>query len=436
MKELKCPKCGSVFTVDEADYASIVSQVKNQQFEEELKKRMQDVDALYKEKMKVEEAKAEAEFTDKMREKEEQLKQNELILAELRKDLAGIEEKKDAERREAMAQKESEIKELQGRIENSASATENAILKVREEMLKHVQEKEMRIAELEKQQELSCKEAELEKNALVQKHDAKVKDLELEISRYKDLKARLSTKMVGETLEEHCRVLYETTLRPLMPTATFGKDNDASDGTKGDFIFRDYDNGLEYISIMFEMKNEMDETGAKTKNEKHFPKLDSDRKKKNCEYAVLVSLLESDSELYNSGIVDVSHCHPKMYVIRPQFFIPLITLLVNASKKSIQYQRELVEAKSRSVDINNFQNHLDEFKRIFSGHYKNASNRFQEAVKGIDKTIGELEKIKKALLLSEDHLRLANKNAEELNLKELTADSPGLRAQWEELQKQ
>lgn len=196
MKELKCPKCGSVFTVDEADYASIVSQVKNQQFEEELKKRMQDVDALYKEKMKVEEAKTEAEFTNKLREKEEQLKQNELLLAELRKDLAGIEEKKDAERREAMAQKEIEIKELQGRIENSASATENAILKEREEMLKHVREKDMRIAELEKQQELSSKEAELEKNALVQKHDAKVKDLELEISRYKDLKARLSTKMV------------------------------------------------------------------------------------------------------------------------------------------------------------------------------------------------------------------------------------------------
>lgn len=438
MKELKCPKCGNVFTVDEADYASIVSQVKNEQFEAELKKRMQDVDALYKEKMKVEEAKAEAEFSDKIREKEDQLKQQELALVGLQKELADIEAKKEAEMREALAKKELEVKELQGRIDNNTAFTENEILKVRENLNKQLQEKELLIAELEKQQELSFKEAELEKNALVQEHNAKVKELEFQVSHYKDLKARMSTKMVGETLEEHCRVSYETTLRALMPTALFEKDNDASGGTKGDFVFRDFDNGLEYVSIMFEMKNEMDETDKKQKhkNEQFFKKLDADRKAKGCEYAVLVSLLESDSELYNSGIVDVSHHFPKMYVIRPQFFIPIITLLVNTSKKSIEYKRELVEAKNRSVDINNFQSRLEDFKRVFSGHYKDASNRFQEAVKGIDKTIGELEKIKKALLLSEDHLRLANKNAEDLNLKQLTVDSPGLRAQWEELQKQ
>ena len=326
----------------------------------------------------------------------------------------------------------------------SKSEKEKAVMKARSEMAEDLSRKneelsqlrsakELEIAELRNANTLMKSQSDLQKSAIKEEYETKLRLAQEQVDYYKDLKLKMSTKMVGETLEEHCKDSYETRLRPLLTSATFEKDNDASGGTKGDFIFRDFDNGLEYVSIMFEMKNEMDTTATKHKNEHFFKKLDADRKAKGCEYAVLVSLLESESELYNSGIVDVSHHYPKMYVIRPQFFIPLITLLVNSSKKSIEYKRELVEAKNQSVDVNKFQEKLEDFKRLFSTHYKHASDRFQDAIKGIDKTIKELEAIKTALVKSEDHLRLANKNAEDLNLKRLTADSPGLRAQLEEL---
>ena len=254
-----------------------------------------------------------------------------------------------------------------------------------------------------------------------------------QIDYYKDLKTRMSTKMVGETLEVHCSTLFNQLLRPIMPNAYFEKDNDASGGSKGDFIFRDSDNGQEYVSIMFEMKNEMDETSTKHKNEDFFKKLDQDRREKHCEFAVLVSLLEPDSELYNGGIVDVSHRYEKMYVIRPQFFIPLITLLVQTSKKSIEYQRQLAVARSQSVDVSRFEDQLNDFKDKFGKNYRLASAKFQTAIDEIDKSIQHLQKIKDSLIGSKNNLRLANEKADALTIKKLTRGNPTMKAKFDEV---
>lgn len=243
----------------------------------------------------------------------------------------------------------------------------------------------------------------------------------------------MSTKMVGETLEIHCSTLFNQLLRPIMPNAYFEKDNDDKEGSKGDFIFRDFEDGQEYVSIMFEMKNEMDTTATKHKNEDFLKKLDEDRRKKNCEYAVLVSLLEADSELYNGGIVDMSHRYPKMYVIRPQFFIPLITLLVQTSKKSIEYQRQLAVAQSQSIDVTNFESQLTEFKEKFGRNYRLAAEKFQTAIDEIDKSITHLQKIKDALIGSENNLRLANDKAESLTIKKLTQGNPTMKAKFDEI---
>jgi hypothetical protein len=249
---------------------------------------------------------------------------------------------------------------------------------------------------------------------------------------YKDLKTRMSAKMVGETLEIHCFTLFNQMLRPMMPFAYFEKDNDAQDGTKGDFIFRDSEDGIEYISIMFEMKNEMDTTATKHKNEDFFKKLDDDRRKKGCEFAVLVSLLEPDSELYNGGIVDVSYRYPKMYVVRPQFFIPIITLLVQTSKKSLEYRKKLMLAQSKEVDVTNFENKLNDFKTKFGRHYELASKKFEDAVKQIDDTIAKLLKVKENLLGSENNLRLATQDTEDLTIRKLTYKNPTMKQKFEE----
>ena len=242
----------------------------------------------------------------------------------------------------------------------------------------------------------------------------------------------MSTKMVGETLEMHCSTLFNQTLRSVMPNAYFEKDNDASSGSKGDFIFRDSEDGIEYVSIMFEMKNEMDTTSTKHKNEDFLKKLNDDRNKKGCEYAVLVSLLEQDNELYNGGIVDVSHRYPKMYVIRPQFFIPIITLLVQTSKKSLEYKRELALAKSKEVDVTNFENSLLDFQEKFGKNYRLASEKFNTAIQEIDKSISHLQKIKEALIGSENNLRLANNKAQDLSIKKLTKNNPTMRQKFED----
>jgi hypothetical protein len=275
-------------------------------------------------------------------------------------------------------------------------------------------------------------EAQARVQSMKEMFDMQLKEKQTQIDYYKDLKTRMSTKMIGETLEQHCSTLFNTTIRTLMPNAYFEKDNDASEGSKGDFIFYDKDDDFKYISIMFEMKNESDTTATRHKNEDFLKKLDEDRRKKGCEYAVLVSLLEPDNETYNSGIVDVSHRYEKMYVIRPQFFIPIITLLVQAAKKSLEYKRQLVIAQSKDVDVTNFEAKLSEFRDQFGKNVKNAHDRFEDAIKAIDKSIADLQKVKDNLLKSDDHLRLANGKVDDLTIRKLTYKNPTMKVKFDE----
>ncbi|MBR2163030.1 MAG: DUF2130 domain-containing protein [Bacteroidales bacterium] len=400
MKELKCPNCGSVFTVDEADYASIVSQIRNSEFEEELSRRLREINGIHAAEQKAKEAEARENFGKKMNLKDQELLAKEQEISRLKANLQTIEEKTRLEIDKAVLQANSS--------------------------------KDLEIAELKNRNTLARTQAELQKNALKDEYEAKLKLAQEQVDYYKDLKLKMSTKMVGETLEAHCSNIFNGQMRPMFPNAYFEKDNDASGGSKGDFIFRDYDGETEYISIMFEMKNELDETATKHKNEDFFKKLDSDRKAKGCEYAVLVSLLEPENELYNNGIVDVSYRYPKMYVIRPQFFMPIITLLSNAAKKSLEYRRELAIARSQSVDITNFENKLIEFKEKFGNNYRLASEKFQTAIDQIDKSIAALQKTKAALLGSENNLRLAHEKAEDLTIRKLTYKNPTMKALFDQ----
>lgn len=407
MKELKCPKCGNVFSVDEADYASIASQVRNAEFEEELRKRIVEMRGRHEAEQKVRDVQAREDFGKRMQSKEQELYRKDQEIMQLRSRLEGIEEKKSLE-------------------------LANALLKSRDEMKELIGIKDKEIAELRSSSHLARSQAELEKKSIKEKYEEKLKMAQEQVDYYKDMKIRMSTKMVGESLEAHCANIFNGSMRPMFPNAYFEKDNDASGGSKGDFIFRDYEDGIEYVSIMFEMKNEIEDTAHRHRNEDFFKKLDADRTAKGCEYAVLVSLLEPENELYNNGIVDVSYRYPKMYVIRPQFFMPLITLLVNASKKSIQYQRELAIARSQSVDVTNFEARLLEFKEKFGRNYELASRKFKDAIDEIDKSIKALQKTKEALLSSENNLRLANEKAEGLTIKKLTYKNPTMKAKFDE----
>ena len=407
MKELRCPNCGSMFTVDEADYASIVSQIKNAEFEEELARRLKEMQGLQDARQLAKDAAAREDFSRKLGAKEKTILEKDQEIARLKASLEGIQEK--------------------GRLEIA-----NAVMKTRNEMNETLSRKDMEIAELRNQTTLSKSQSELEKTAIRDEYETKLRFAQEQVDYYKDMKARLSTKMIGETLEAHCSNVFNGQMRPMFPNAYFEKDNDASGGTKGDFIFRDSEDGTEYISIMFEMKNEADTTATRHKNEDFFKKLDDDRKAKGCEYAVLVSLLEPDNELYNNGIVDVSYRYPKMYVIRPQFFMPIITLLANAAKKSLEYRKELAIAKSQSLDITNFENKLIEFKDKFGRNYRLASEKFQDAIKEIDKSIAALQKTKDALLGSENNLRLALDKAEDLTIRKLTYRNPTMKALFDE----
>lgn len=425
MKELKCPKCGNVFTVDEADYASIVSQVRNAEFEEELARRLREMQGIQDARQKVKDAEVREDFGKKINEKEKAILEKEQEISRLKASLEGIQEKTRLEIEKAVSAKNLEIASLQSTIKINESEKEKAIMMVKSS-------KDMEIAELKNRNSLAQSKAEIQKTALKDEYEAKLKLAQEQVDYYKDLKIRMSTKMVGETLEAHCSNIFNGQMRPLFPNAYFEKDNDASSGSKGDFIFRDYDGGTEYISIMFEMKNEMDETATKHKNEDFFRKLDADRRAKGCEYAVLVSLLEPDNELYNNGIVDVSYRFPKMYVIRPQFFMPIVTLLSNAAIKSIEYKRELAIARSQSIDITNFESKLMEFKDKFGKNYELASRRFQEAIKEIDKSIAALQKTKEALMGSENNLRLAHDKAEDLTIRKLTYKNPTMKALFDQ----
>ena len=418
MKELKCPNCGNMFTVDEADYASIVSQVRNAEFEEELNRRLGEMMGRQDAEQKVKDAVAREAFNKRLSDKEKAILEKEQEISRLKATLKGMEEKSLLEKENAVMQTRNEMSATLNRKNEELNALRSS--------------KDMEIAELKNRSSLARSEAELQKTAIRDEYEAKLKLAQEQVDYYKDMKLKMSTKMVGETLEAHCSNIFNGQMRPMFPSAYFEKDNDASGGSKGDFIFRDYDGNTEYISIMFEMKNELDETATKHKNEDFFKKLDADRNAKGCEYAVLVSLLEPENELYNNGIVDVSYRYPKMYVIRPQFFMPIITLLANAAKKSIEYKRELAIARSQSIDITDFENRLLDFKDKFGRNYRLASEKFQTAIDQIDKSIAALQKTKEALLGSENNLRLANDKAEDLTIRKLTYKNPTMKAMFDQ----
>ena len=342
---------------------------------------------------------------------------------------------KEAEKNLALAAKEQQIASLNATIGQHQANIEIALLKQKNETQEIIRRKDSQIQQLKSDADLEKSQAQIRESELIKRHQHELQAKQELVEYYKDLKTRMSTKMVGETLEIHCSTLFNQMLRPVMPNAYFEKDNDASDGTKGDFIFRDSEDGTEYVSIMFEMKNEMDTTATKHRNEYFFKKLDEDRRKKNCEFAVLVSLLEPESELYNGGIVDMSHRYPKMYVIRPQFFIPIITLLSQAAKKNVEYKMELEAARRQSIDITDFEDKLADFKDKFGKNYRLASEKFQTAISEIDKSIDHLQKIKSALLGSENNLRLANDKAEELTIRKLTYGNPTMQEKFRQAKK-
>lgn len=383
MRELKCPHCGNVFSVDENDYAALINQVKNSEFEAELSRRIHEL-----------------EETQRARQQAEQTR-------------------RAAEQQAAQAQMQLQLQSLQAQIRQADQQRQLAVAQVRQKATEEYMKKDRELAEAKA------------------KWEAELKAAQEQIAYYKELKARLSTKMVGETLEIHCSTQFNQLLRPLMPYAYFEKDNEVVEGTKGDFVFRDRsEDGVEYISVMFEMKNENDETATKHKNEDFLAKLDADRRKKNCEYAVLVSMLEPESELYNGGIVDMSHRFGKMYVIRPQFFIPLITLLCQAGKKSLDAKRELALVKAQQVDVTNFEEKLTAFKDGFSRNVRLANDRFNEAVEEIDKTIAHLTKVRENLVKSGDNLNAADKKLQDVTIKKLTYGNPTMKAKFDAAQNQ
>lgn len=432
-KELVCPNCHKVFTVDEADYASIVNQVKNAEFEEEMKRRMAEVEERYRVKEQLSATKASEQMQNALNEKDRLIDRKGSEIERLKQELEGIEAKKAAELTVALADKQKKISELELKLKEGEGEMKLAVINEQNKASEKIQAKDAEIAQLKANAELSKQAATIHENTIKKEYELALKAAKEQVEYYKEMKLRMSTKMVGESLEAHCSTQFNQMMRSMLPNAYFEKDNDASGGTKGDFIFRDFaDDGTEYISIMFEMKNEADETATKHKNEDFFKKLDADRTAKNCEFAVLVSLLESDNELYNGGIVDVSYRYDKMYVIRPQFFLPIISLLVQTSKKSLEYKQQLAIAKSQSVDVTNFENQLMEFKDKFANNYRLASEKFKKAIEEIDKSIDHLRKIKEALLGSENNLRLANDKAEALTIKKLTRNNPTMKAKFAE----
>lgn len=433
MKELKCPQCGSVFSIDEADYASIVSQVKTQEFDAEVQNRIKEIQKQNEVKQEAESLKIANDFQGKLNAKDVELSQKDNEIVRLKEQLDSFNQTKQLEINAERSKANEEIAKLKSVIEQNESKVRVAILEEQNKAKDIIQEKENTLIELRSQIDVKEKEATIREANMKEDYERQLKQQQELVDYYKDMKAKLSTKMIGESLEVHCSNEFNRVRTAMYPHAYFEKDNDSrSHGTKGDFIFRDYADGMEYISIMFEMKNEMDETATKHKNEEFFKKLDEDRRKKGCEYAVLVSLLELDNDFYNEGIVDVSYRYPKMFVVRPQFFMPLISLLTQASKKSVEYQRELIIAKQQSIDVTNFENKLNVFRNNFGRHYKNASTKFEDAINEIDKIIKSLQQMKADLLSSENYLRLANNDTEDLTIKKLTRGNPTMKQKFEE----
>lgn len=432
MNEIKCPNCKTVFKIDEKNYDSILKQVRDNEFQKELEIREKQFNNDKENAVKLAEANIEKTLNEK-------INLLNLKIIELENENKNNQEVKDNEIKNLEHDLEKKYNgEIEKLILENTKLQNDLKLKESEsklEMEKLINEREKNIDSLKNQIEINKNEFILKEKNLKESYDEKLKSKDELILYYKDFKARQSTKMIGESLEQHCNIEFNR-LRPLFKNCYFEKDNDAKTGSKGDFIFKDYDeDGTEIVSIMFEMKNEADETVSKHKNEDFFKELDKDRKEKNCEYAVLVSLLEKDNDYYNDGIVDVSHRFEKMYVIRPQFFIPIITLIRNASLNSLNYKKQLIEVKNTNIDISHFEDNINEFKMGFSRNYKLASDKFNKAIEEIDKTIDHLQKTKEALLSSENNLRLANNKAEELSIKKLTKNSPSVAEMFENIEK-
>ena len=461
MQEIRCPKCGEVFQVDASGYDQIAQQVRDKEFEKELNRRERELDARFEKELEVIRLQKEKEQTESITAKDTVISAKNQKIAELQARLEASETAKNLAVSEALEKKNEEfakeslthtenmsrkdadifardrkIAELQAKIAASETEKRLAVAEAVERKNKELSQKTTEVVNL--QGELKSKETEnrLNEKSIREQYEEKLRLKDEQIEYYKDFKARQSTKMIGESLEQHCLTQFNALRMTAFPNAYFEKDNDARSGSKGDFIYRECgEDGTEFISIMFEMKNEADETATKHKNEDFFKELDKDRNEKHCEYAILVSLLEIDNELYNNGIVDVSYRYPKMYVIRPQFFIPMITLLRNAARNSLEYRQELQIVRNQQVDIRNFEENMNAFKEGFARNYRIASDKFATAIEEIDKTIDHLQKTKAALLSSENNLRLANNKADELSIKKLTKNAPTVKAMFDDLKK-
>ena len=465
MQEIKCPKCGEVFVVDESGYANIVKQVRDKEFAKELKKREEELKEAQQKDLDLVRLEQKNQLDKALSAKDSELSEKEKKIQELEaciknndisrnlavSEAVNAKEKEISQKNDEInalkadyfaknMEQDKEIAQLQAKLANGENEKKMAVSEARQLKDKELAEKNTEIIRLKDQLSNKDTEKQLGEESLKREYEAKLKhkdeqlkEKDEQIDYYKDFKARQSTKMVGESLEQHCLTQFNSLRMTAFPTAYFEKDNDAKSGSKGDFIFRESVEGIEFISIMFEMKNEMDETATKHKNEDFFKELDKDRREKKCEYAVLVSLLEMDNELYNNGIVDVSYRYEKMYVIRPQFFIPMITLLRNAALNSLKYRQELEAAKNQQLDIANFEENMNAFKQGFGRNYEIASKKFKTAIDEIDKTITHLQKTKDALLSSENQLRLANNKAEDLSIKKLTKNAPSVRKMFEEI---
>lgn len=420
MNEIICPNCKKAFKVDEAGFADILKQVRDHQFEEELLNRLALADKEKESAVKL----AEANIRNSLQEQ----------LANKDKELAELKAQKDVELSQKISQKDTELLQLKAKLDNAEVAKKLAVTEATQKVEKERDELANVVKVKDTEKQLLEKALNEKYSAELKEKDAIIKHKDEEIALRKDMKLKLSTKMIGETLEQHCETEFNKIRATAFQRAYFEKDNDTKSGSKGDFIFRETDEaGNEIISIMFEMKNEGDETATKKRNEDFLKELDKDRIEKKCEYAVLVSLLEAESEYYNSGIVDVSHKHSKMYVIRPQFFIPIITLLRNAAMNSLQYKAELALVKNQNIDITNFEDKLLKFKDGFSKNVISAQSHFEKAIEEIDKSIARMQKVKEELTTSSNQLRLANDKADDLTIKKLTHGNPTMKAKFDEL---
>ena len=425
MPEIKCPNCGNLFTIDQNQYDDLIREVRNDVFEKEIQQRLNIEKEKLESSFKVQQMQSSNENQNKIRELQSQIDS-------LKNTIANNELAKNSAISEAINKKELELKNKDLEISNLQSKLDNQALSLDMKYKELINSKDQEIVSLNNKIDLNKKEAEIKQNNLIEQQRNELKAKDEQIAYYKDMKLKLSTKLVGESLEQQCQNAFNSIRMTAFPHAYFEKDNDSSSGEKGDFIFKEYtEEGAELISIMFEMKNENDETATKHKNEDFFAKLDKDRKTKNCEYAILVSMLEPESELYNAGIVDVSYKYPKMYVVRPQCFIPIITLLRNASLNASKYKNELMIARNQSIDVTNFENSLLDFQDKFNKNYNLASQRFNSAIEEIDKTIDHLNKVKEGLLGADRNLRLANDKAQDLSIKKLTRNNPTMKEAFE-----